>query len=151
MWNPFKRKPKKEWVGESGYCNCLLVTMGSMRIPRIELSTKESLLSLEELTATRPDTHEWIKAQGFQYDKLDPLTIIRLLAEPAGISPETGCRTGTITAFDCVGDDEDMVERVFSMELRFDGEEPVLIVIQHGIEDAEQAPPGDVQMAAPEE
>lgn len=138
MWNPFRRKSKKQWIGESGYCNCLLVAMARMQIARIELSTDESLPNLEELTAARPDSKEWIKAQGFQYDKLDRLTIVRMLAESAEISPQTGRRSGTIHVHDCIGDDDSVVQRVFSMELSFRGEEPVLALIQHGVKDAEQ-------------
>ena len=84
MRNPFRRKTQSEWAGESGYCNCLLVTMARMRIERMELSTDEPLPSLEELAVTRPDTLKWIEDQGFQYDTLNRVTIIRTLAELAG-------------------------------------------------------------------
>ena len=72
-------RSKGEWAGESGYRNCLLVAMARMRIAKIELSADVPLPSLEGLAATRPETLEWIKAQGFQYDKLDRVTIIRVL------------------------------------------------------------------------
>ena len=97
-----------------------------------------SLPNLEQLTADRPDTQDWIKTQEFEYEDLDRLTIIRILAESADISPQTGLRTGTINVHDCVGDDGDIVQRIFSMGLSFDGEEPVLTVTQHGIGNAEQ-------------
>jgi hypothetical protein len=132
MRNPFRRKPKKEWVGEAGYCNCLLVVMARMQIASIEINTKESLPNFEELTATRPDSREWIEAQEFQYDKLDRLTIVRMLAEMAGISPQTGRRSGTIQVQD-VGDDDKVIQRVFSMELSILGEDPILTVSQQGI------------------
>jgi hypothetical protein len=64
--------------------------MARMRIAKMELSTDEPLPSLEELAATRPESLEWIQAQGFQYDTLDRVTRIRMLAELADISPEEG-------------------------------------------------------------
>jgi hypothetical protein len=122
-----------KWVGESGYCNCLLVAMARMQIEQIELSTEKPLPSLEELVVTRPDTLEWIRAQGFEYDKLDRVTIIRMLAELADISPQEKRFTGTLAVQDCVGDDGPVVQRAFAMQLGLRGEEIVLAVIQEGL------------------
>jgi hypothetical protein len=122
-----------KWVGESGYCNCLLVAMARMQIEQIELSTEKPLPSLEELVVTRPDTLEWIRAQGFEYDKLDRVTIIRMLAELADISPQEKRFTGTLAVQDCVGDDGPVVQRAFAMQLGLRGEEIVLAVIQDGL------------------
>jgi len=123
----------QEWVGESGYCNCLLVVMARMRIARMELSTDEPLPSLEELAVTRPETLEWLKAQGFQYDKLDRVTIIRMLAEMADISPREKRFTGILEVQDCVGDDGPVVQRAFAMQLGLRGEEVVLMITQEGL------------------
>ena len=131
--NPFRRKTQGEWAGESGYCNCLLVAMARMRIAKMELSTGEPLPSLEELAVTRPETLEWIKAQGFQYDKLDRVTIIRTLAELADISPEEKRFTGILEVQDCVGDDGPVVQRAFAMQLSLRGEEVVLAIAQEGL------------------
>ena len=57
--------------------------MARMRVEKVVLSTDEPLPGLEDLSATRPDTLEWIKAQGFQYGDLDRVTIIRMLAKMA--------------------------------------------------------------------
>ena len=133
MRNPFRRKTQGEWAGESGYCNCLLVTMARMRIAEMELSTDEPLPSLEELAATRPETLEWIKAQGFQYDKLDRVTIIRMLAEMADLSPAEKRFTGILKVQDCVGDDGPVVQRAFTMQLGLRGEEIVLAIAQEGL------------------
>ena len=57
--------------------------MARMQIAKVELSTNERLPNLEELVATRPDSLEWIRAQGFQYNKLGRVTVIRMLAELA--------------------------------------------------------------------
>jgi hypothetical protein len=130
--------PKKEWDGESGYCNCLLVAMSRMQIARLDLSTNAALPNLDELTESRPDSNAWIKAQDLGYDSLDRLTIIRMLAESAEITPKTGNREGTIEVHDVVGDDGDIVKREFHLSLDFDGEHPVLTVIQRGINNAEQ-------------
>jgi len=131
--NPFKRKPQPEWVGESGYCNCLLVVMARMRIAKMELSTDEPLPSLEELAVTRPATMEWLRAQGFQYDKLDRVTIMRMLSEKADISPQEKRFTGTLEVHDCVGDDGPVVQRAFAMRLGVRGEEVVLVIAQEGL------------------
>ncbi len=133
MRNPFGRKTQDRWVGESGYCNCLLVAMARMQIEKIELSTDEPLPSLEELVVTRPETLEWIRAQGFEYDKLDRVTIIRMLAELAGISPQEKRFSGTLEVQDCVGDDGPVVQRAFAMQLGLRGEEVVLAVTQEGL------------------
>ena len=71
MSDPSSRETQDTWAGESGYCNCLLVTMARMRIAKVELSTGEPLPNLKALAATRSETLEWINAQGFEYDKLD--------------------------------------------------------------------------------
>ena len=133
MRNPFGRKTQDSWVGESGYCNCLLVAMARMQIEKIELSTDEPLPSLEELVVTRPETLEWIRAQGFEYDKLDRVTIIRMLAELAGISPQEKRFSGTLEVQDCVGDDGPVEQRAFAMQLGLRGEEVVLAVTQEGL------------------
>ena len=134
MRNPFKRKPQGEWAGESGYCNCLLVAMARMRIAKVEISAEQPLPSLEELAATRPETLEWIRAQGFQYDKLDRVTIIRMLAEMADISPGEKRFTGTLEVQDCVGDDGPVVQRTFAMQLGLRDEEVVLAIAQEGLD-----------------
>ena len=134
MGDPTERKTQGEWAGESGYCNCLLVAMARMRIAKIELNTHEPLPSLEQLTATRPETLEWIKSQGFQYDKLDRVTIIRALAEMADISPGEKRFTGILEVQDCVGDDGPVVQRTFAMQLGLRGEEVVLVIAQQGVD-----------------
>jgi hypothetical protein len=131
--NPSGPKTQDSWAGESGYCNCLLVVMARLRIAKLELSTGEPLPSLEELAVTRPETLEWIKAQGFQYDKLDRVTIIRMLAELADISPEEKRFTGILEVQDCVGDDGPVVQRAFAMQLGLRGEEVVLAIAQEGL------------------
>ena len=136
--DPFERKSEDRWVGESGYCNCLLVAMARMQIAKVELSTEERLPNLEELVATRPDSLEWIRAQGFQYDKLDRVTVIRMLAELADISPQEKRFSGTLQVQDCVGDDGPVVQREFAMQLGLRGEEVVLAITQAGVAVAQQ-------------
>jgi len=125
---------KTEWAGESGYCNCLLVVMARTRTARMELSTDEPLPSLEELAATRRGTLEWIKAQGFQYDELDRVTIIRMLAEFADISPKEERFTGILEVQDCEGDDGPVVQRAFAMQLGLRGDAVVLVIAQEGLD-----------------
>ena len=104
-----------------------------MRIEKIEISADEPLPSLEELVVTRPETLEWIRAQGFEYDKLDRVTIIRMLAELASISPQENRFSGTLEVQDCVGDDGPVVQRTFAMQLGLRGEEVVLAIAQEGL------------------
>jgi hypothetical protein len=134
--NPFGRKPQNRWVGESGYCNCLLVAMARMQISRVELSTEEALPNLEAMVGARPDSLEWIRAQGFEYDKLNRVTIIRMLADSAGISPYKKRFDGFVEVKDCVGDDGPVVDRKLSMQLGIRGEAVVLAVTQEGVDAA---------------
>jgi hypothetical protein len=131
--NPFGRKSRDKWAGESGYCNCLLVVMARMQTARVELSTEEALPNLEEMLRGRPDSLEWIRAQGFEFDKLDRVTVIRVLSEFAGISPKAKRFDGAREVLDCVGDDGPVVERTFSMQLRIRGEAIVLAITQEGV------------------
>jgi hypothetical protein len=107
--------------------------MARMQIAKVELSTDQPLPSLEELAVTRPETLEWIKDQGFQYDKLDRVTIIRTLAEMADLSPSEERFTGILEVQDCVGDDGPVVQRAFAMQLGLRGEEVVLAIAQEGL------------------
>ena len=115
---------KKEWLGESGYCNCLLVAMSRGPIPRIELFSNQPPSNLETLT-TRPDTSAWLRAQEFDYSALDTSKIIQTLASSAGITksfwrykPDS---TGTILVHDCVENDGPVVERNFTLRLLSSG------------------------------
>jgi hypothetical protein len=118
------RKTQGRWTGESGYCNCLLVAMARAQVARIEISTAQALPNLEERV--------WIRAQGFEYDRLDRVTIMRTLSEFAGISPQAKCFDGTLEVTDCVGDDGPVVERTFSLQLGNRGEAVVLAITQDG-------------------
>lgn len=106
--------------------------MARTRIAKIELSTDEPLPSLEELAASRPDTLEWIQAQGFQYDTLDRVTVIRMLAEMADISPDEKRFTGVLEVQDVVGDEGPVVQRAFALQLGLRGEGVVLAIAQEG-------------------
>jgi hypothetical protein len=37
---------KKEWIGESGYCNCLLVAMARVPIPTVHLFPTKLCMTL---------------------------------------------------------------------------------------------------------
>ena len=114
---------KKEWLGESGYCNCLLVAMSRMRIPNIELVSDQSPPNLETLTMSRPTTCAWIRAQEFDYAGLDTSEIIRILVESSGIKKSLwGYRAGKIIAHDCVEDDGPIVERTFHLRVTRSGD-----------------------------
>jgi hypothetical protein len=114
---------KKEWLGESGYCNCLLVAMSRMRIPNIELVSDQPPPNLETLTMSRPTTCAWIRAQEFDYARLDTSEIIRILSETSGIKKSLwGYRAGTIIAHDCVEDDGPIVERTFHLRITRSGD-----------------------------
>lgn len=121
--------PKKEWRGESGYCNCLLVTMARMRLPELLISTERELPDLESLASTRPDTLAWLKAQQIDLKELDKTTIIRTLAETGGISPG-GDTSGKLDVRDVEGDSMPMVVREYRLQLGRDGEGMALKISQ---------------------
>ena len=107
-------KIKKEWIGEHGYCNCLLVTMSRVVIPRVELISNRELPSLESLSVSHPDTVAWLRAQELNSPNLDPSTVISILLESANMGRWPWSKnTGTINVVDCVGDDGPTVDRVF--------------------------------------
>ena len=111
--------PKKEWTGESGYCNCLLVTMSRLSLPRIELRSDRSPPELSALASSRPTTAAWLRAQEFNYAALDTSKIIATLAESADIKKSFWHSTvcGSILVHDCVEDNGPLVERQFDLRL----------------------------------
>ena len=133
MRNPFGRKSQEKWSGESGYCNCLLVAMARTQTARVELSTEEALPDLEQMLRGKPDSLEWIRAQGFEYEKLNRVSVMRMLCDFAGISPQAKRFDGTLEVRDCVGDDGPVVKRTFCMELRNRGDAVVLGITQEGV------------------
>jgi hypothetical protein len=132
--NPFEKKKQGEWAGESGYCNCLLVAMARTRTGKMELNSEEPLPDLQELVVARPDTLAWIRAQGFQYDRLNRVTVLRMLADLADISPQEKRFSGTVEVHDCVGNDDCVVQRTFAMQLGLRGEQVVLAITQEGVD-----------------
>ncbi|MEK7672333.1 MAG: hypothetical protein AAB373_00465 [Patescibacteria group bacterium] len=109
---------KKEWIGESGYCNCLLVSMARAKITKVEVATNEFLPKLEKLVAKVPETLKWIKAQKLNYDKLNQLLVIDTFLESAKMSRHIWSkRTGNINAYDLVGDTDLQIKRVYAFKL----------------------------------
>src|SRR5262245_44209820 len=109
--------PKKEWIGESGYGNCLMTAMCRIPIPRIELFSNQPAPNLEMLTVSRLDTQEWIQAQEFDYSTLSAAEIIRLLATTADI-PElvSGKLSKSISAY-LAEKNEPPVKYIFLLDL----------------------------------
>lgn len=113
-----REKFKKEWGGESGYCNCLLVAMSRVPIPNLELRTDRDLPDLELLSKLRPETDEWIRTQELNISSLDAHRVIDILVESASMGRwPWSKKTGTISAVDCVGNDGRTIERVFALRL----------------------------------
>jgi hypothetical protein len=109
---------RREWIGESGYCNCLLVAMSRAPIGAVELFSDRQLPNLETLVSSRADTAAWIRAQAFDYPSLIPSAVIAILMESAGMSRlPWGRKTGTISVVDCVGDEGPEVQREFTLRL----------------------------------
>jgi len=107
-------KIKKEWIGEHGYCNCLLVTMSRVPVSKVELFSDRELPALASLSVSRPDTVAWLRAQELDSSNLDPSTVISILLESANMGRWPWSKnTGTINVVDCVGDDGPTVDRVF--------------------------------------
>ncbi|OAI43210.1 hypothetical protein AYO41_02580 [Verrucomicrobia bacterium SCGC AG-212-E04] len=115
---------RKEWFGERGYCNCLLVVMARSALPHLDLHSNEPPPNLERLTS-RPETKAWLRAQEFDYSALDPSRIIQTLANLAGITKSfwryKRDSAGTLSAHDCVEDDGPVVERHFALRLLSSG------------------------------
>jgi hypothetical protein len=105
---------RKEWSGESGYCNCLLVTMCRLGISTITLSSDRKVPNLEELAGERSDTLAWICAQQFDYSALSSRVVVETLFRSAGISWLK--RKGRIQAYDVVGNDGPTVQRTFYLQ-----------------------------------
>lgn len=106
---------EKQWSGESGYCNCLLVVMSRGPIPLIDLVEDQPPPNLEALIASKSRTASWIRAQELDYSALRTASIIRILAKSAGITRSR--LSGAIIAHDCVEDDGPMIERTFHFRL----------------------------------
>ena len=111
-----RKKFKKQWVGESGYCNCLLVVMSRVPLLELELRTDRELPDLELLTYSRPDTAEWIRTQELNVPNLDPRMVINILLGSATMGRWPWSKnTGTINVVDCVGDNGPTVDRLFTL------------------------------------
>ena len=110
---------KKEWIGESGYCNCLLVTMSRLSLSHVALRSDQPPPNLETLASSRPATAAWLRAQELDYSALDTGEIIATLGESAGLRRSSWRSTvsGCIVAHDCVEDDGPLVERQFDLRL----------------------------------
>jgi hypothetical protein len=93
-------EPKKEWLGEHGYCNCLLTTMCRVPISSIAIKSNEQAPNLMELAATKEETREWLKTQEFDYESLNSMEIIKILGESAGISLDSwGKKTAELDTY----------------------------------------------------
>ncbi len=121
--------PKREWIGESGYCNCLLVTMARMKLPELIVSTERELPDLEALASSRPDTLSWLRVQQIDTQALDKTTILRMLAESGGISPGRSS-TGVMDVHDVEGDSGPAVVREFRLQIGHDGKGLALRISQ---------------------
>jgi hypothetical protein len=92
---------KKEWIGESGYCNCLLVTMARTKISEVEINSRKNVPNLEELSKNSPETYEWIKAQEFDYANIRSSEVIEILCSSANMKASIfGKKSGIIYATD---------------------------------------------------
>jgi hypothetical protein len=109
---------KKEWTGESGYCNCLLVVMARLSVPFLDLFSDRPVPNLETLASGRPTTASWIRAQEFQYSSLNPLFVIEIFMGIGQISSFLWWyKPGYLEVYDVVEDDGPMVKRTYRMRL----------------------------------
>ncbi len=109
---------RKEWLGESGYCNCLLVTMCRTRLSFVELAGDREVPNLESLAREKPDTAAWLHAQEFDYARLNSREVIRILSRSAGISRwPWGAKKADLTIVDVPGEHEAPVNRQFHVAL----------------------------------
>jgi hypothetical protein len=109
---------KKEWIAEAGYCNCLLVAMARMPISTVHLFSNRPVPDLDALTANRPATASWIRAQEFLYPNLNPLTVIQMFTAMGNISSFLWWyRPGHLEVVDVVEADGPTVKRMFHISL----------------------------------
>ena len=116
--NKMSNTPKKEWIGETGYCNCVLVVMFRSSLKEVVLKSNEAPENLEQHASNVPDTLEWVKAQEFNYDELNTSRIIEILMKSAGLkSGIFGKKKGLIRTI-VVGDDGSQKEASFKLQLK---------------------------------
>jgi hypothetical protein len=109
---------KREWIGENGYCNCLLVVMFRALVPEIKLNQEESPINLEQIALGNPETLEWLKTQDFDYNELDTAKIIEILIESADMRGGFfGKKNGLINAV-IVGNDGVRKNNEFKLKLQ---------------------------------
>src|ERR1700759_518354 len=104
---------KKQWTGESGYCNCLLVAMSRVPVYDLQLFSNRPVPDLVVLTASKPATAAWLSAQEFSYPALNPLTVIQMLSQLARITSMG--QWYSFEVYDAVEDNGPVVQRIFHM------------------------------------
>ena len=113
-----KIEPRKEWLAESGYCNCLLVVMCRLSLSVVELAENRPVPDLESLAKEKPDTVAWLRSQEFDYTTLDSRVIVKTLSRSAGISRfPWGRKNAELAVVDVPGEDEAPVNRQFHFSL----------------------------------
>ncbi len=107
---------KKEWPGELGYCNCLLVMMSRTGVANVELASDAPVPDLELLARARPEVAAWLHAQEFDYAALDPMIVIEALSQLTGLPP-LHCGTASVVFFtyDVQEKDGSLVLKYFSL------------------------------------
>ncbi|MCH8824467.1 MAG: hypothetical protein IH984_13285 [Planctomycetes bacterium] len=75
---------KREWSGNAGYVNCLLVTIRRAKIESVSLLDNEPVPNLIELARDNTDLKDWLVAQQFSFDRLNPMKVVGTLKHAAG-------------------------------------------------------------------
>jgi hypothetical protein len=126
----------KEWSGESGYCNCLLVVMARAYVSSVRLSPSGPVPNLEQLAFRNSATVEWVKAQEFDYAALDPTKIIQTLIESSNVSRSfLGRKKYAIATVDVVGTHGPELARVYDLTLNKSKEGVELTITLRGDEE----------------
>lgn len=106
---------KKEWIGEPGYSNCLLVVMARVPIQSVDLFSNRPLPDLDALIADKPATAAWIRAQEFSYSTLNPLMVIKILSQMGNIIDLLWWYR--LPVHDVEEDDGPVIKRIFNLRL----------------------------------
>lgn len=122
-------KYKKEWVGESGYCNCLLTTMCRIPIKMVTLQSDQQVPNLEVLAAPREETASWIKAQELPYEKLSSKDVIKILIESAGISTSFWSKKKAQLETYIVDNHGGTIKKIFSFELQKEKKDVLKLIV----------------------
>jgi hypothetical protein len=108
---------KKEWVGESGYVNCLLTIMSKGILSSVEILKDKVVPNLIEITGTDKASQRWIKKQDFEFNSLNSSKVIKIIKKSIGIKGFSfSARDSFLTAIHAQNDGKN-IARIFEISI----------------------------------